>query len=255
MSDRRDIMDRIHEIVLDWPTGRPKVKLPDTSRVYFVDPASEARARQAGHTFWLPVERAYAIFVCAYAALFAIPVLVEEALARQPDRFSPKRLPLTIRSTSSFILDAFGYDRRTDRDRSVLYSPGPVISSNHAETGAKARISDPAMAYFGLHLIREAEARAEAASADINWHFDYVADFFRTGGYRFPDRAQADRFIQVVDDGLSSNKHSDLWLNAVCAARELETRQKPVDIAASLPVKSRALFLDAITHAQQGGQQ
>ena len=199
----RILTPRVQQLVEGFETEREKIRLPDTSRVYFVDPEQEDQAQSAGKSFWLPVTRAYGIFVCAYSALFAIPAFTNEALARQPDRFSFKRLPLTIRSTSSFILDAFGYDRRTERERKVLYSPGPVISSNDKETADKARISNAAMAYFGAQLLLTAERWSDVGSEEKNWHFEYVSSFFRSGGYGFPARDTVAGFIQGVDEDLA----------------------------------------------------
>ena len=126
---------------------------------FFLDAKYDALSRRLGEVFWLPVSHAYVVFCYAYSALFGIPDFTREALMRQPDRFSQKRLALTIRSTSGFVLDGFGYDRRTDRYRKDIYWPGPVIRSVHVESPRhnKARISNPAMAYFGYHLIRAAE--------------------------------------------------------------------------------------------------
>jgi hypothetical protein len=247
-----DALKRIEEIVASFDSERTRIRLPDTSRVYFVDPELGDRAKSAGENFWLPVARTYSIFVCAYTALFAIPGFTDEALAIQPDRFSQKRLPLTIRSTSSFILDAFGYDRRTDRPRDILYSPGPVISSNHRETAHKARISDAAMAYFGIQLLRIAEREATADEVEKQWHYDYMADFFRSGGYGFPMREEANSFIEAVDSELSGDEHTDLWRNGLEAARVLETGQTIDDIANSLPKKSRALYLAGVAQTGKG---
>ena len=130
---------------------------------FFLDEKYDALSRRLGDLFWLPVSHAYVVFCYAYSALFGIPDFTREALMRQPDRFSQKRLALTIRSTSGFVLDGFGYDRRTDRYRKDIYWPGPVIRSVHVESPRhnKARISNPAMAYFGYHLIRAAEWLSE----------------------------------------------------------------------------------------------
>ena len=252
--DDQGAIEKVSRVVDGFSDNRPKETAPDTSRVYFIAPEHEERARHIGQQLWLPVERAYGIFVCAYSALFGIPTFTDEALARQRDRFSRKRLPLTIRSTSSFILDAFGYDRRTGRERSVLYSPGPVISSNHGTTKTKSRISDAAMVYFGLHLIRGAERDRSMCEADRDWHYDYVAGFFRAGGYRFPDRHEADRFVALVDKELCG-ENRDLWMNAIHAVSVLSTGQTSLDIASSLPEHSRKRFEQAVSHSQKGGQQ
>ena len=246
MTNELNALDRISKLVSGFETTKPRVRLPDTSPIFFVDPAQSDRARSAGRRFWLPVKRAYSIFVCAYTALFAIPLFTDEALARQPDRFSRKRLPLTIRSTSSFILDAFGYDRRTEREREVLYSPSPVISSNHRETKTKSRISGPAMAYFGVQLIRGAEKGSAANATDLRWHYDYVSSFFRSAEYGFPERDEAEDFVTEVDRELAKNEHAELWLNGLHAAKTLGTDLTTEDIAASLPPKSRQLYEEAM---------
>ena len=98
---------------------------------FFLDEKYDALSRRLGDLFWLPVSHAYVVFCYAYSALFGISDFTREALMRQPDRFSQKRLALTIRSTSGFILDGFGYDRRTDRYRKDIYWPGPVIRTVH----------------------------------------------------------------------------------------------------------------------------
>jgi len=182
-------------------------------------------------------------------------LFTNEALARQPDRFSLKRLPLTIRNTSSFILDAFGYDRRTERERKVLYSPTPAISSNHRETESKARITDPAMAYFGVNLIRIAESLTRVSETDCTWHFDYLAGFFRNAGYAFPEREEADDFVSAVDQDLAGDLHAELWYNGLQAAATLATGLAPEDIAASLPPKSGQLFRASIQHSKEVGDE
>ncbi len=167
MADELNALERISKLIFGSETTRPRVRLPHTSPIFFVDPTHGDRARSAGRRFWLPAQRAYSIFVCAYTALFAIPSFTDEALARQPDRFSRKKLPLTIRSTSSFILDAFGYDRQAEREREILYSPSPGFSSNHRETKTKSRILGPAMAYFGVQLILGAEKGSATGEKDL----------------------------------------------------------------------------------------
>jgi hypothetical protein len=224
MTDTHDALERIRERVAAFDASRHKIRHPDTNRVFFVD---------------------------AYSALFAIHPFTNEALARQPDRFSLNRLPLTIRNTSSFILDAFGYDRRTERERKILYSPTPAISSNHGETQSKARITDPAMAYFGINLIRLAERETEASEEDREWHFDYLSGFFRNAGYAFPDRTEAEGFIHEVDRCLAGDVHANLWSNSLHAASTLGAEMSPEYIAAALPEKSGQLFRSSIQHQRR----
>ena len=107
-------LERVQVQLASYKSERQRVTLPDSSRICLVDPEHADRVRRTGQIFWLSVERTYGIFVCDYAALFAIPSFTNEGLARQPDRFTRKKLPMTVRLTSSFILDAFGYDRRTN---------------------------------------------------------------------------------------------------------------------------------------------
>ena len=240
--DEADRIEKIEQMVAAFDVERPRIKLPDTKRIYFAGEDQGDQARSIGRRFWLPVSRACGIFVCAYTAMFCIPAFTNEALARQPDRFSLKRLPLTIRSTSSFILDAFGYDRRTEREREVIYSPGPVISSNHAKTEHKERISNPAMAYFGVHLIRNAERGIESSEDEKTWHHDYLAGFFRSAGYPIPNRSETDVFVKTVDDTMAGVLHSELWASSLSAANELGTGLTKEDISSSLPDKSRRLF-------------
>ena len=106
--------ERVQVQLASYKSERQRVTIPDSSRICLVDPEHADRVRRTGQIFWLSVERTYGIFVCDYAALFAIPSFTNEALARQPARFTRKKLPMTVRLTSSFILDAFGYDRRTN---------------------------------------------------------------------------------------------------------------------------------------------
>ncbi|HAA75626.1 TPA: hypothetical protein DCE37_10940 [Candidatus Latescibacteria bacterium] len=171
--------------------------------------------------------------------MFCIPAFTQEALARQPDRFSRKRLPLTIRSTSSFILDAFGYDRRTEREFEVIYSPGPVISSNHPKTEHKERISNPPMAYFGVHLIWNAEREIEATEDEKTWHHDYLAGFFSSAVYPVPNRSKADLVVKTVDDTMAGVLHSEMWACSLSADDELGTGGTKE--GSSLPDKSRRL--------------
>ena len=251
MADAKKSLEEITNLVAGFDAARPKIRLQDTQRIFFVDADQDEAARRMGATFWKPLERANATFVCAYIALFAIAPFTDEALARQPDRFSLKRLPLTIRNTSSFILDAFGFDRRTGRERKILYSPSPAISSNHSENREKARISDPAMAYFGANLIRMAERNVEASEKERLEHHDYLAAFFRNAGYAFPDREESEAFIDRVDQKLTSDKHSELWHNGLQAASVLETQLTADDIQAALPLRSGELFRQATTTTEE----
>ena len=140
---------RIHKQV-DCFTRSPA---PDSKVPFFVSENRASVARKLGNIFWLPAHRAHTIFLFAYSALFAIPSFTREAQDREPDpdRFSGNRLALTVRTTSSLILDAFGYDLRMNRPREVLYWPAPVIKRAHAEQGQEKRISNAAMAYFAYH--------------------------------------------------------------------------------------------------------
>ena len=173
---------------------------------------------------------------------------------RQPDRFSQKRLALTIRSTSGFVLDGFGYDRRTDRYRKDIYWPGPVIRSVHVESPRhnKARISNPAMAYFGYHLIRAAEwlsvHRKDADfSRERRRHYDFVGDFFRTADYPFPvDRGEAREFSRQVDEMLAGDDCADCWENLCHAARELGVDLNLEDLASFLPRRTGTFFRQAV---------
>ena len=108
---------------------------PNSKVPFFVSENRVSVARELGNIFWLPAHRAHTIFLFAYSALFAIPSFTREAQERAPDRFSRNRLALTVRTTSSFILDAFGYDLRMNRPRELLYGPAPVIKRAHAEQG------------------------------------------------------------------------------------------------------------------------
>ena len=108
---------------------------PNSKVPFFVSENRASVARELGKIFWLPAHRAHTIFLFAYSALFAIPSFTREAQEREPDRFSRNRLALTVRTTSSFILDAFGYDLRMNRPRELLYWPAPVIKRAHAEQG------------------------------------------------------------------------------------------------------------------------
>lgn len=217
---------------------------------YFLDAKHDAHARHFGDIFWLPLDRAYTAFCYAYSALFGIPAFTGEALIRQPDRFSQKRLPLTIRSTSGFILDGFGYDRRTERHRQDIYWPGPVIRSVHAHNPkqGKKRISNPAMAYFCYHLIRAVEWLSPHREEDnfarlCHNHYMFVGDFFRSAGYPFPhNRHHAKGFSWKVDHLLSGDDHADCWHNICHAAQELGVELNLDHLASFLPDRS-ATFL------------
>lgn len=221
---------------------------------FFLDEKYDALSRRLGELFWLPVSHAYVVFCYAYSALFGIPDFTREALMRQPDRFSQKRLALTIRSTSGFVLDGFGYDRRTDRYRKDIYWPGPVIRTVHVESPRhnKARISNPAMAYFGYHLIRAAEwlsvHREDANfSRERRRHYDFVGDFFRTADYPFPvDRREAREFSRQVDGLLAGDDCADCWDNLCPAARELGVDLDLEDLASFLPKRTGVFFRQAV---------
>jgi hypothetical protein len=250
MSSDTEAIEEITSYVAGFDNKRAKVRLPETQRIFFVDEAQDETARAMGSTFWMPLERANATFVCSYIALFGIAPFTDEALARQPDRFSRKRLPLTIRNTSSFILDAFRYDRRTGRERKVLYSPTPAISSNHSENRGKKRITDPAMAYFGANLIRISERGVEATEETREAHHNYLATFFRNAGYAFPNRSEAETFVERVDSLLASDTHIDLWRNGLHSRKVLETNLSATAIAESLPPRTSHLFRQAIQRIQ-----
>jgi hypothetical protein len=251
MSSYTEAIEEINSYVASFDNRRSKVRLPETERIFFVDEAQHETARAMGSTFWMPLERANATFVCSYIALFGIAPFTDEALARQPDRFSHKRLPLTIRNTSSFVLDAFGYDRRTGRERKVLYSPTPAISSNHNENRGKKRITDPAMAYFGANLIRISERSVEATKEMREAHHNYLATFFRNAGYAFPNRSEAGPFIERVDSLLASDSHIDLWKNGLHSRKVLETNLSATDITAALPPRTSHLFRQAIQRIKE----
>ena len=125
MSNKRDI---IQTLVDAFPTEPVCVADALSDGRFFLDKKYDALSRHLGDLFWLPVSHAYVAFCYAYSALFGIPDFTREALTRQPDRFSEKRLALTIRSTSGFVLDGFGYDRRTERYRKDIYWPGACYS-------------------------------------------------------------------------------------------------------------------------------
>ena len=151
----------------------------------------------------------------------------EEALHRHPDRFSRNRLALTIKTTASFILDAFGYNGRMGRPREVLYWPAPAIKRAHAQQGDKKRISNAAMAYFVYHLITASEfiSKSSRNPEFVHWsnlQFEYVGEFLRTAGYPFPhERSKGASFAKKVDECLSGDTYSDLWANLPCIAGQL----------------------------------
>ncbi len=88
MADDLSALERISTLVSGFEMTATEERFSDADRTVFIDPAKGDRARAAGQSFWLPVKRTYSIFVCAYSAMFAIPSFTDEALARQPDRFS-----------------------------------------------------------------------------------------------------------------------------------------------------------------------
>jgi len=245
---------RIHQLVDTFEVTKPRVKKDRISDVFFLEPEREAFARQMGDIFWLPLTKAYTAFCYAYSALFGIPAFTAEAVNRQADRFSHKRLPLTIRSTSGFILDGFGYNRRTERTRKEIYWPGPVIRTVHGnnEKQNKMRISNPAMAYFGYHLIRAVEHLTDSTDHDHfdklrQQHYDYVGDFFRTGGYPFPhNREQADAFGLQTDETLAGNTYAEYWHNIRHAAKELNITLNLDHLANFLPKHTARFFEQTI---------
>ena len=203
---------RIRRLVDGFETSETEDGIP-----YFVPEDKVQMARRLGAHFWLPTAHAYTIFLYAYSALFGIPSFTREALERHPDRFSRSRLPLTIKTTASFILDAFGYDRRMERSRADLYWPAPVIKRAHGEQGEKKSISNAAMAYFAFSLISASETLSTVGSDPefgtwCEWQFEYVGDFLRTAGYRFPrTRSDATDFAAEVDVYLSGDHYEELW--------------------------------------------
>jgi hypothetical protein len=249
LANTPDPLSRIHLLVdaFDRSAEQGRSDAP-----YFLEPDREAFARALGSRFWLPLPRAYAIFCYAYSALFGIPAFTQEALSRQSDRFSRKRLPLTIRTTSGFILDAFGYNPRNNRARVPIYLPGPVIRSVHGQSEGKQRISNAAMAYFGHHLIRAAECLSETP-LDVGFdnqrrdHYDYVGDFFRSANYPFPpDMIQGEAFSTRVDQELAGDACCDCWNNVPLAAEELGTPLDLSHLAEFLPERSRAHFRQTV---------
>ena len=231
-NGERGGLERIRATVAGFPGPEAAAPVGVQPAAFFIDPAMEPVARRWGRTYWLPPERTYQHFLYAYSALFGIPAFVGEALDRQPDRFSEKRLPLTIRSTASFILDAFGFDRRTGRERNVLYDPGPAIRHVHAKGEGKDRISDPAMAYFVAQLFLAAERNQTVETG----HFDYVKTFLHTGGYAFPEsRINLMAYIIEADRTLGGNEWRDLWTNVQRAAVYLDVDLDLRDLAEFLP--------------------
>jgi len=253
-SSQNDALTKVNHLVDTFDTQKPRVQDARSPELFFLEPERETFARDMGDLFWLPMPRAYAAFCYAYSALFGIPAFTSEAVARQEDRFSLKRLPLTIRSTSGFILDGFGYNRRTERPRKEIYWPGPVIRSVHGNNAKqnKMRISNPAMAYFGYHLIRATEQLATPSTHDhfdkrCQEHYDYVGDFFRTGGYPFSrDREQADAFSIQTDQTLAGNTYAEYWHNICHAAEELGTTLDLEHLANFLPKNTSAFFRQTV---------
>jgi len=245
----------IHALVDTFSTEPTSVSGENLSDgFFFLYDKFDALARHLGNLFWLPIERTYPAFCYAYSALFGIPDFTHEALLRQPDRFSQKRLALTIRSTSGFILDGFGYDRRTERQRKDIYWPGPVIRSVHAPNSKhnKERISNSAMAYFGYHLIRAAEwlsdhRRDAIFHRQCQQHYDFVGDFFRTADYPFPiDRHHARRFSWKVDRLLASYDYAEYWHNICHAADDLKVKLDLEHLAEFLPNRTETFFRKAV---------
>lgn len=254
LPNQNDALASIHRLVDTFETAKPRVNDAQSPELFFLEPERETFARTMGDLFWLPMPRAYAAFCYAYSALFGIPSFTAEAIARQEDRFSIKRLPLTIRSTSGFILDGFGYNRRTERSRKEIYWPGPVIRSVHGNNPKhnKMRISNPAMAYFGYHLIRATEQLTDASAHDhfdkqCQEHYDYVGDFFRTGGYPFPhNREQANAFSVQTDQTLAGNTYAEYWHNICHAAEALGTTLDLEHLANFLPKRTSAFFRQTV---------
>jgi len=247
-----DAVHRIQQLVDTFEIGKETSGSRTQDSIYFVDPDQEAMARRLGKVFWLPAEHAYKIFLFSYAALFGITEFTGEALRRQPERFSSKRLPLTIRSTSSFILDAFGYDRRVDRPRDVIYWPAPAIQSAHAKRKLKDRISNPAMAYFGVHLVRAAEAlspnRDDPEFDKLKkQHYEFCGDFFRTANYPFPcSRETAEEFVKEVDLHLSGDTNAECWSSVIQTAEVLGVQISKDQIASYLPPNTSRFFSEAV---------
>ena len=252
--EQNDAFSGISRLVDSFETEKPSKNDGPAPDLFFLEAEREAFAREMGDLFWLPMPRAYAVFCYAYSALFGIPAFTREAVARQNDRFSLKRLPLTIRSTSGFILDGFGYNRRSERPRKEIYLPGQVIRSVHASHAGngKMRISNPAMAYFGYHLIRASEQLAEPSTRDnfdkqCQQHYDYVGDFFRTGGYPFPrERPLADDFSTQTDQILAGSTYADYWHNITHAAHELGITLNLEHLANFLPKRTSELFRQTV---------
>lgn len=248
---RQRALSRIDAIVADFEVSKPRVRIGQMSRMYFIAPEKEDLARQLGHEFWLPTQRTLSIFVHAYAALFGIPSFTDEGVRRQPDRFTRKRLAHTIRSTSGFILDGFGYDRRGDHPREVFYSPSPVVRMVHGPQTGKARISNAAMAYFAYQLIRAAERLAPASGKDgfddlCRMHYDFFGDFFRLAGYPFArEREKMQQFCLEVDQRLAGARYAHYWRNVLIAADQLGLEVTPESIGAFLPERSAGIFSQA----------
>jgi selenoprotein W-related protein len=213
-------------------------------------------ATKLGPVLWLPPRRAYNVFLHAYSALFCIPAFTLEALQRDPVRFTAERLPHTVRTTSGFILDAFGYDRRVEKRRDVLYWPSPAIRMAHTERGAsKPRISNAAMAYFAYHLVCAAEYLAGGDKLDgqiRQEHYDYFGEFLRRAGYPFAARREdMAAFAAEVDRLLAGADTADLVGNAVDAAQALEVDLVPEELIKFLPPYSALRAKEALA-AHQG---
>lgn len=252
VTDEPVELKHLREIVDSFEVEEPEAK-------YFVEGDQEELARRMGELFWSTPTQAAAIFLYAYGALFGLPALTREALDRQPGRFSLEQLPHTIATTSGFILDAFGFDRRMNRPREVIYWPAPTIRSVHGQrvdsAGGvkKERISDIAMCYFGTHIARAAETLCPSSDDSDpefkRWcaiHFDYVGSFFRTAGYHFPvERSRADVYCEEVDQLLAGEEYVDLWSNLLHAAGELEVELTASELRDFLLPNSQAIFAQA----------
>ena len=252
-ENHRETIEHIYAMMDTFEMDKIRVPSSAIHKMYFVEGAEERVARQLGRVFWLPEERAYTIFLYGYCALFSIPEFTSEALRRQSDRFTRKKLPHTIRTTAGFILDAFGYDRRLNRTREVIYRPSPVIRNAHGKRGAKARISNTAMAYFGYNLIRAAEQLSPYQDHPDykTWqqqHYDYFGSFFRHAGYPFPhDRARAEAFAQTVDTQIANDAYARYWCNSLYIADNVGIPVTCKDLRTFLLPRSSRLFTKATT--------
>ena len=227
----------------------------EPENIYFVEGEQEILARHLGKVFWLPPERAYTVFLYAYSVLFGIPVFTGEAVRRQPNQFSRKQLPHTVRTTTGFILDGFGYDRRRGRPREVVYSLSPAIRGAHRQSGSKQRISNPAMAYFAYHLILamgRLSPRRDAPDFDLwrSQHYDYFGGFFRSAGYPLPyNRAEAEAEAEAlcieVDKLLAGNTFAECWRNILYTAEVMNLKVARKALIEFLSPKSSRLFAKA----------